>query len=126
MRVLIVDDQPDVRETIRRQLLPHTTSIDVADGAETAAALAEASDYDVMLIDVIMPGEDGVSLIRRLRGRGVTARIVAMSGGSPGRPGLEALASAAALGADAVLFKPFGTARLLEAVTGGTDAMMPA
>ena len=50
------------------------------------------------------------------------ARIVAMSGGGFGRSGLEALASAEALGADAVLFKPFDSARLHEMVLGAPPA----
>ncbi|HYG88856.1 MAG TPA: response regulator [Azospirillum sp.] len=119
MRILVVDDEPDVRDVIRRLLLPHAERIDVADSAEAAGALT-LQDYDVMLVDIILPGLDGATFIRRLGERGVRARIVAMSGGGPGCSGLQALASAEALGADAILFKPFGVERLLDAVLEGT------
>ena len=121
MRVLIVDDEADVREVMRRLLLPHVAQVDVAADAAAAEAMA-AAGYDVLLVDVILPDMDGATLIRRLRARGVRARIVAMSGGGPACSGLEALARAEALGADALLFKPFGVERLLDAVLDGAHA----
>jgi len=121
MRVLIVEDEADVREVLRRLLLTQGAQVDVAADAAAAEAMA-AGGYDALLIDVILPDLDGATLIRRLRARGVRGRIVAMSGGGLGRPGLEALASAEALGADAVLFKPFDSARLYEAVLGPPPA----
>ncbi|HYH36925.1 MAG TPA: response regulator [Azospirillum sp.] len=117
MRVLIVDDEAELRGMLRDWLLPHADAVDLAASAATAEAMAVAG-YDALLIDVLLPDLDGATLIRRLRKAGVGARIVAMSGGGPGRSALEALASAEALGADAVLFKPFDAARLLDAVFG--------
>ncbi len=121
MRILVVDDQGDVREAIRHVLTPHAAQVDVADSAETAETLLPQG-YDVILVDIIMPGLDGASFIRKLRENGVRARIVAMSGGGPSCSGLEALAKAEALGADALLFKPFGLERLLDAVLDGAHA----
>lgn len=123
MRILVVDDQPDVREVIRRLLLPHAERVDTAEGAEAAEAMIPRG-YDVLLIDIIMPGQCGGCLIRRLREQKVTARIVAMSGGGASLSALESLASAEAMGADAVLLKPFGLERLLEVLL--EDSLVPA
>lgn len=121
MRVLIVDDDAGLRGIFREVLLPHVDAVDLAADATSAEAMARAG-YDAMLIDIILPDRDGASLIRRLRAAGVRSRIVAMSGGGDGLCGLEALASAEALGADAVLFKPFDAARLLDAVLAAAPA----
>ncbi|WP_109118106.1 response regulator [Azospirillum sp. TSO22-1] len=117
MRVLIVDDDAGLRDILRDRLLPHADTVDLAADAASAEAMA-GRGYDALLIDIILPDLDGATLIRRLREAGVRSRIVAMSGGGPGRSALEALASAEALGADVVLFKPFDTPRLLGAVFG--------
>jgi len=64
-RILIVDDEPAIRDSYRRVLRSHY-DVDVADSSETAMKLIQDARYDVILCDVIMPGNDGVSLARLL------------------------------------------------------------
>jgi CheY-like chemotaxis protein len=64
-RILIVDDEPAIRDSYRRVLRSHY-EVDVADSSEAAMKLIQDARYDVILCDVIMPGDDGVSLAKLL------------------------------------------------------------
>jgi CheY-like chemotaxis protein len=120
-RLLVVDDKAFVRHAIRRVLESTTVAVDVA--ADTASALVELRTQlpDVMIVDVVIPGMDGVQLIRKVRTEFPTERIVAISGGgnfelSGYRHDAVAtrayLAAATDAGAQATLAKPFETAEL--------------
>ncbi|MCW2917350.1 MAG: two-component system response regulator [Actinomycetia bacterium] len=81
IRLLIVDDHPVVRDGLRG-MFTGEPGFDVlgaaADGAE-AVALAEALQPDVVLMDLRMPGTDGVSAIRRMAERGIPARVLVLT-----------------------------------------------
>jgi DNA-binding NarL/FixJ family response regulator len=81
IRLLIVDDHPVVRDGLRG-MFTGVSQVEVvgeaADGAE-AVTLAEALVPDVVLMDLRMPGVDGVTAIGRLRDRGVTARVLVLT-----------------------------------------------
>jgi CheY-like chemotaxis protein len=120
-RVLVIDDEPYVRDALKRVLEDDELGVDVAADAEAALVRLDRQAYDLAILDIIMPGMDGVELIRRLRAEYPAMRIVAISGGGNfelGGYGPEAvttrayLAAAASVGADAVLAKPFETAEL--------------
>jgi CheY-like chemotaxis protein len=120
-RVLIIDDEPFVREALKRVLEGDGVSVDTAADANSALAQLRAQPADLVIIDVIMPGMDGVQLIRQLRADYPGVRIVAISGGGnfelggyrPDAISTRAyLAAATKAGADAALAKPFDTAEL--------------
>jgi CheY-like chemotaxis protein len=67
MRVLIVDDEPDARDMIATMLRQAGADVSAAGSAEEAYALLGTRPLDVLISDVAMPGEDGLSLIRRVR-----------------------------------------------------------
>jgi signal transduction histidine kinase/PleD family two-component response regulator len=69
LRVLVVDDQHDARECLSLMLKQHGADVLTAATASEALSLFDQSQVDVVLSDVAMPGEDGLSLIRRLRER---------------------------------------------------------
>ena len=65
-RILIVDDDPDIRELTRQFLQAHGYDVDaVEDGAAMRDALAQEA-YALIVLDVMMPGEDGLSILRSL------------------------------------------------------------
>jgi CheY-like chemotaxis protein len=120
-RLLVIDDEPYVRDALKRVLEDDELSVDVAADAEAALLQLNSQSYDLAILDIIMPGMDGVELIRRLRADFPAMRVVAISGGGNfelSGYGPEAvttrayLAAAANVGADAILAKPFETAEL--------------
>jgi DNA-binding NarL/FixJ family response regulator len=127
MTVLIVDDHPVVRQGLRVLLEVHD-GIDVtgeaADGEE-ALAQAAALIPDVILLDLKLPGMDGIAVLRALRDRGVASRILVLtSGNDPAQVGL-ALRS----GASGFLYKdvdPDALIRAIRAVNDGNTLLAPA
>ena len=91
MTVLIVDDHPVVRQGLRVLLDVHD-GIDVtgeaADGEEALAMAAEPAP-DVILLDLKLPGLDGIAVLRELRARGTASRVLVLtSGNDPSQVGL--------------------------------------
>ena len=125
-RLLVIDDEPFVRDALKRVLEEDELSVEVAADAETALVQLSRHAFDLVILDIIMPGMDGVELIRKLRKEYPPLRIVAISGGGNfelSGYGPEAVTTRAYLsaatnaGADGVLAKPFETAEL-EAMIG--------
>ena len=67
-RVLIVDDEPSVRESVRMLLKDSWEPVAVASGPEALSALG-AGTFDVVLLDIVMPGIDGLELLDAIRAR---------------------------------------------------------
>lgn len=120
-RILVIDDEPFVREALERVL--RSPAITVVGAADAGAGLAilRNSPVDLVIIDVILPGMDGVEAIKEIRRDYPGVLIIAISGG--GNFGLTAyrpeaistsayLAACKAAGADGILAKPFETAEL--------------
>jgi two-component system phosphate regulon response regulator OmpR len=74
--ILIVDDEPDVREVLDEYFVSHGYAVLCAENSATARELAAAQPIDLALVDVHMPGEDGLSLARHLRERYAQIAIV--------------------------------------------------
>lgn len=68
-RVLVVDDQPDIVAMLQRGLTRHGFTIDATTSAEDALVRAAATPYDAALVDLVMPGRDGVAVAAGLRER---------------------------------------------------------
>jgi two-component system phosphate regulon response regulator OmpR len=110
-RVIVVDDEPEVRAMVADYLARHGFRVAAAEnGAAMRAALA-AGPAAVVLLDVTMPGEDGFTLARELRARGGTGIIMLTANGALADrvSGLEA-------GADDYIVKPFAPRELLARV----------
>jgi len=112
-RILVADDNADMRDYLRRLLAPRWTVAAVPDGA-TALASALASPPDLVLADVMMPGLDGFELLRALRAdvRTRTLPVILLSA----RAGEEARVEGIEAGADDYLVKPFSARELLARV----------
>ena len=109
MRVLVVEDNADLGAYLRQGLREHGFAVDwVSDGA-SGFDHAATGVYDLLILDRMLPGCDGLDLLRRLRGRGVaTPALFLTARGAVGEriEGLDA-------GADDYLVKPFSFAELL-------------
>ncbi|MCA6215876.1 two-component system response regulator OmpR [Ideonella sp. B7] len=109
VKVLVVDDEAELRSLLQRYLGDQGCQVRTEPHAGTVAPLLARERFDVLVLDLMMPGEDGLSLCRRLRHQGETIPILMLT--ARGDPvdrvvGLE-------MGADDYLAKPFHPRELL-------------
>ena len=120
-RILVIDDEPFVLEALTRVLGSTAVTVIGALNADAGLTAMRESPVNLVIIDVILPGMDGVEAIKIMRRDFPDVRIIAISGG--GNFGLNSylpdaistsayLAACKAAGADGVLAKPFETAEL--------------
>jgi DNA-binding response OmpR family regulator len=103
MRVLIVEDDPSTRDTLARGLEEELFHVETAGTGATAQDLAEHGRFDVIMLDVVLPDVDGVTLCRRLRVRGIDSPILLLTGRGAVADRVRGLDA----GADDYLVKPF-------------------
>ncbi|WP_025322581.1 response regulator [Deferrisoma camini] len=102
-RILLVDDERLLVVTLGRALSAFGFEVDTAVTGEDALASVERQEYDVIVTDLRMEGEDGFAVLRQARSRDPQVCVVVITGYSNEDAGLEALRQ----GADDYLFKPF-------------------
>ena len=114
-RILVIDDEELIRETIRMKLEQggHVV-IEAANGVEGLRALEDGL-FDLVVTDIIMPEQEGIETIRKIRHRDPRVAIIAISGGGRGR-NYQFLDIAKKLGANEALPKPFTGSQLLALV----------
>ena len=109
MRVLIVEDEVKMAALIRRGMRGEGIAADVAIKGEDALWMAEATDYDAIVLDLMLPGIDGFEVCRRLRAGGIWAPILMLTARDAVGDRVEGLDG----GADDYMTKPFSFAELL-------------
>jgi len=109
MRILLVDDDPKLAAALAKGLRAHAYAVDVASDADAALLRAAVYDYDVVLLDVMLPGQDGFAVCRALRGRGVAAPVLMLTARDAVGDRIRGLDA----GADDYLPKPFDFGELL-------------
>ena len=118
-RILVVDDDAAVQETIRLVLERAGHSVITAGDGRNCVALCQSADFDLLLLDIFLPGMDGFETMRLVRQRHPAVQIVVISGHSvpsAGHPLPDFLAMATKLGAVRSLQKPFRPDALLRTV----------
>jgi two-component system OmpR family response regulator len=109
VRVLAVEDDARMAAAIRRGLRFEGLMVDLAAGGEEALRRARATDYDAIVLDVMMPGLDGFETCRRLRAAGVWVPVLMLTA----RDAVEDRVRGLDGGADDYLTKPFSLAELV-------------
>lgn len=112
MRVLYVEDSEIMRRTVRRALRHAGFAVDTADDGAEGFALAQLNDYDALVLDVMLPKLDGLTLLRRLRAAGKLTYVLLLTARDTVADRVEGLRQ----GADDYLVKPFALAELLARV----------
>jgi two-component system copper resistance phosphate regulon response regulator CusR len=112
MRILVVEDQRNVARVVAKGLREQGYAVDVSyDGAEASERL-ELETYDLAILDLMLPGLDGIEVCRRLRERGATTPVLMLTARDDKASRIEGLDT----GADDYLTKPFDFDELLARV----------
>jgi DNA-binding response OmpR family regulator len=109
MRVLIAEDDPLVGDAVKRALISASFAADLVTNAEAAKAAVFADSFDLVIVDIGLPRESGLELVRGLRVRGKLVPVLMLTA----RDGLEDRVAALDLGADDYMTKPFQVAELI-------------
>ena len=112
MRILVVEDEPVAAAVLAKGLREHSYAVDVAGDGDAAFEQASINDYDLLVLDVMLPGMSGHELCGRLRDEGVATPVLMLTArGEPDQrvEGLDA-------GADDYLSKPYHFPELLARV----------
>ncbi len=110
-RILVVDDEPAIRRTLRANLVARGYDVTAVETGEEALASALARAYDLVILDLMLPGLSGLDVCRDLRGQSAVPILVLSARGEE-----RAKVRALDLGADDYLTKPFGMDELLARV----------
>jgi DNA-binding response OmpR family regulator len=112
MRILLVEDEPRMANVIAKGLREQTYAVDVAEDGEAALYQTSINDYDVLVLDVLLPKRDGFEVCRELRARGDATPILMLTA----RATIDDRITGFDAGADDYLTKPFSFRELLARV----------
>jgi len=110
--VLVVDNEPGMRNFLYRALARRYALVEVAESVEAGEALRQRCHFDLLVVDIRLPGTSGVDWLRALREQGVRADVIFMTAYAD----LDTAIAALRAGASDFILKPFRTEQMLEAV----------
>jgi DNA-binding response OmpR family regulator len=109
MRLLLVEDESEIQSFLQQPLANAGYEVDVAKDGRTAIQLASGKKYDVLIVDLGLPDQDGIDLILQLRRSGITSPVLILSA----RRSVDDRVKGLEQGGDDYLTKPFALAELL-------------
>src|SRR6266851_1992787 len=109
MRLLLVEDEKKLADFIVRGLRAEGFAVDVAYDGVSGWEMASGTEYDLIILDLMLPGLSGTEVLRRLRRKGSTAAVLVLTARDATRDKVENFEA----GADDYLTKPFAFAELL-------------
>ena len=112
MRILVVEDEPRMAELLRQGLSEEGHAVTVARDGRAGLSLAGTEGFDLLVLDVMLPGVDGFTILRRVRARHIQTPILMLTARDAKRDVVEGLN----LGADDYLTKPFSFEELFARV----------
>jgi DNA-binding NtrC family response regulator len=118
-KILVVDDEITVCKSIRKALVCDAYDIDIAVSGEEALRMEEKKKYDVMVVDLMMPGLSGLDLLKSLKTRRPSAQVIMVTG----YPTMKNTLQAMHIGAFDFLPKPFLPADIRNLVTRALAAL---
>jgi DNA-binding NtrC family response regulator len=115
--VLVVDDESGMRNFLHKTLTPRAGQVHVAESAEQAEALLARHRYDLLILDISLPGKSGLQLLKDLRAQGHGGEVVLITAFADLDTAIEALRA----GAGDFLLKPFRVTQVLNAFRQGME-----
>lgn len=116
-KILVVEDEAVVRESYLRSLAGINYSVRTALDGEEALRLMKDEPFDVVLVDIRMPGMDGIALLREIKERWPESEVVVITG----YPSIETAKEAVRLGAHNYLAKPIGPQEIVETASSAVE-----
>ncbi len=113
MHILVVEDERRLAHLLRRVLLEERHTVDVASDGAQGLDMGSSDTYDLVILDLMLPGRDGLEVCRELRAGGVKAPVLMLTA----RGAVEDRVSGLNAGADDYLVKPFAMEELLARVS---------
>ena len=119
-KVLLVDDEVDFLATLAERLETRGLKVDTATSGVDAVAKAESEGFDLIILDLSMPGIDGLETLKRIKTKQPDAEIIILTGQGSIRTGIEAMK----LGAEDFLQKPVDITELMDKISEAKDKRM--
>jgi len=125
MRILVVEDESKVADAVREGLESEGYEVEIARTGEEGFFLVNAQTFDLVILDLMLPGRDGLEVLRTLRQRGLQTPVLILTA----RDAVEDRVTGLDCGADDYLVKPFAFAELLARIRalfrrGRTDQVL--
>ena len=111
-KILIVDDENDFRETIIKRLRARKVDIEGADSGPKALEMLDAQDFDVIILDVKMPGMDGIEALREIKLKKPLVEVIMLTGHASVESGIQGMQ----LGAFDYVMKPVALDDLIDKI----------
>jgi DNA-binding NtrC family response regulator len=111
-RVLLVDDEEDFLESLSQRLETRGLKVSAATRGEDAVDMVDQQDFDAIVLDLAMPGMDGLETLKQIRDKHPEAEIIMLTGHASIKSSVEAMK----LGAEDYLEKPFDINELMEKI----------
>ena len=109
MRILIVEDEPDLLDALKKQLQSSGYSVDACGNGLDAEDYLKMATYDAVVLDIMLPGIDGLTLLKKMRAEGNTTHVLLLTA----LDSIENKVNGLDAGADDYLVKPFAYDELL-------------
>jgi DNA-binding response OmpR family regulator len=112
IRILVVDDEPDFLKLIERRLTKRNVDVETVGTGEEALAFLKNTPVDVVVLDVRMPGMNGIETLKEIRKRFRDVEVILLTGHGSMQSGVEGISQ----GAYDYILKPFSIDNLLERI----------
>jgi DNA-binding NtrC family response regulator len=119
-RVLLVDDEADFLATLAQRLEMRGLKVKTAGSGEDALAVVESEDFDLIILDLSMPGIDGIETLKRIKANNPDVETIMLTGQGSVRTSIQAMK----LGAEDFLQKPVNISELMDKISGAKDKRM--
>lgn len=117
-KILVIDDEPIVRTSCRKTLLPEGYEINTAENGQEGIELLEKEKFDLVLLDLKMPGMDGIEVLKLIKSKWPKTKVIILTGYST----VETAVNTLRIGAFNFIEKPFTPDTLLSSVKEAVEA----